>query len=73
MKIAGVIQTGSDDTWHHWTITGAHPDSTPWVLLISTEIDGRYLEIDHIYNLADEQVADVLAEWLTQSITRSGG
>jgi len=41
--------------------------------LISTEIDGRDLEIDHIYNMADEQVADVLAEWLTQSVTRSGG
>lgn len=63
MKIAGAIQTGNDDTWNFWTITGVHPDSTPWVLMISAEIDGRDLEIDHAYNIADEQVADVLAEW----------
>lgn len=63
MKIAGATKTGSDDTWEFWTLTGQHQGGTPWVLMISAEIDGRELEIDHAYNVADEQVADILAEW----------
>ena len=63
MQLAGAIQTGSDHDWNYWTITGTHGNGTAWVMLISAEIDGRDIEIDHQHNLDDEQATEALLLW----------